>query len=525
MLDWNFPYASRRAPVFARNVVATSQPLAAQAGLNALRSGGNAIDAAIACAVTLTVVEPAMNGVGSDAFAIIWNGNELVGINGSGKSPSGWKRDRFSGTSMPRVGWNSVTVPGCVSVWAALSERFGKLPFEQLFTDAVDYAEKGFQVGTKTAAIWAATVETFSDFKPFQKHFAPNGIAPVPGELFRRPELAKTLEKIASTKGEDFYRGELAQRIAQQARDEGGVMTLEDLDSHRILWTTPLAQSYRDISLHEIPPNGQGLAAQIALAILDHTTIDSMEPGSDRWVHYQVEAMKIAIRASFDHFADPRAMRIEPSALLEPDSIRKSAASIDETASPLPPLQLPISHDTVYLCTADDEGNMVSMIQSNFQGFGSGVVIDGTGISMQNRGAGFSLEKEHPNEVAGGRRPFHTIIPGFVTQNREPKMAFGVMGGHMQHQGHVQMVTRIFDHHENPQAASDAPRWHVGPNFDLLLEEGTTSSTYRGLIDRGHHPTISKDSNIFGGAQLIYKLKDGYCAASDHRKEGMATGY
>jgi gamma-glutamyltranspeptidase/glutathione hydrolase len=250
-----------------------------------------------------------------------------------------------------------------------------------------------------------------------------------------------------------------------------------------------------------------------------------MEPGCDRWVHYQVEAMKIAIRASFDHFADPRAMRIEPSTLLDPDSVRKAAGSIGENASPLPPLQLPISHDTVYLCAADETGNMVSMIQSNFQGFGSGIVIDGTGIAMQNRGAGFSLQDGHPNEVAGGKRPYHTIIPGFVTQDKKPKMAFGVMGGHMQHQGHVQMVTRIFDHNENPQAASDAPRWHVGPNFELLLEDGTSKATFSGLADRGHHPTISGDSNIFGGAQLIYALDNGYCAASDHRKEGMAAGY
>ena len=260
MLDWTFPYASQRAPVFARNVVATSQPLATQAGLEVMRDGGNAIDAAIATAITLTVVEPAMNGVGSDAFAIVWDGAELVGINGSGKSPAGWSPERFSGPQMPRLGWDAVTVPGAVSTWVALSDKLGALPFERLFQSAIHYAREGFHVGTKTAAIWARTVTALGDFAGFQAHFAPSGRAPGAGELFKREELAITLEQIASSKGEAMYQGALADAIAAQSDREGGSMTREDLASHEVLWTDPIQQPYGDVALHEIPPNGQGLS-------------------------------------------------------------------------------------------------------------------------------------------------------------------------------------------------------------------------------------------------------------------------
>ena len=266
-----------------------------------------------------------------------------------------------------------------------------------------------------------------------------------------------------------MYRGRLAQAIVSQSQHEGGAITLEDLANHSVLWTNPIAQPYRHVVLHEIPPNGQGLAAQIALSILERLDVHSIEPGSADWIHFQVEAMKIAIRAAFDHFADPEAMTVPPSELLEPGSIARAANAISKhTALESPPVALPVSADTVYLATADADGRMVSMIQSNYRGFGSGIVIDGTGISMQNRGSGFVLTPGHPNIVDGGKRPFHTIIPGFVTRaDGSPAMAFGVMGGHMQHQGHVQMVTRVFDHGENPQAASDAPRWHVSPEYRL----------------------------------------------------------
>ncbi|MCS5569833.1 MAG: gamma-glutamyltransferase family protein [Pseudomonadales bacterium] len=527
MFNWSLPYVSRRAPVFARNAVATSQPLATQAGIDMLRRGGNAVDAAIATAITLTVVEPTMNGVGSDAFAIVWDGHDLTGINGSGKSPAAWTPNRFKGPNMPTQGWDSVTVPGAVSTWVALSQKFGKLPFADLFEPAIRYARDGFQVGTKTASIWSWSVDSFAHFNGFQEHFAPHGRSPNPGEIFERPDLVETLTDIAYTKGESLYRGRLADAIVAQSQREGGVMTLDDLANHSVLWTDPIAQPYRDVVLHEIPPNGQGLAAQIALSILEHLDVQSIEPGSVNWIHYQVEAMKIAIRAAFDHFADPEVMTTPPSELLEPGSIARAAKSISNTsASRYPPVALPVSEDTVYLTTADADGAMVSMIQSNYRGFGSGIVIDGTGISMQNRGSGFVLTPGHPNIVAGSKRPFHTIIPGFVSRSDGgPAMAFGVMGGHMQHQGHVQMVTRVFDHGENPQAASDAPRWHVSPDYRLALETGTSPKTIKALEERGHDAVLVTDEGLFGGAQLICCLEDGYCAASDHRKEGMAAGF
>ena len=527
MLNWSLPYASRRAPVFARNVVATSQPLAAEAGIDAMRRGGNAVDAALATAITLTVVEPTMNGLGSDAFAIVWDGETLHGVNGSGRSPRAWNAERFAHLAeMPVLGWNAVTVPGAVDLWSALSQRFGALPFDALFASAIHYARDGFQVGHITAQAWQAAVDIYRGFDAFMAHFAPNGTGPRPGELVRRPEVARSLEQIAESGGEAFYRGDLAQAIAANASAMGGAMSLEDLAEHRTEWVTPGAQAYRNVTLHEIPPNGQGLAAQIALAILAHRDLGSLPPNGVESVHLQVEAMKIAIRAAFDHFADSESMAVSPQALLDPMSIERVAQGIGRYATVLPPARLPGGHDTVYLTAADADGRMVSFIQSNYRGFGSGIVVPGTGIAMQNRGNGFTLEPGHPNQVAGGKRPYHTIIPGFVTENGAPRMAFGVMGGHMQHQGHVQMMHRIFDHGENPQAASDAPRWQVLPDYTLALEHGFPDHVAVELAKRGHNVVrIEPDAHLFGGAQLIYRLDDGYCAASDHRKEGLATGF
>ena len=492
-----------------------------------LRRGGNAVDAALATAITLTVVEPCNNGVGSDAFAIISHGGELTALNASGNSPAAWTPARFAGReAMPVKGWDAVTVPGAVSAWVALSRRFGKLAFRDLFESAIRYARDGFHVGHKTAAIWAYAGESFKAFPAFQRHFLPSGRAPQPGEVFINPDLAASLAEIAETEGESFYRGALAARIEAAAQADGGAMRAADLAAHQADWVTPIRQVYRDVELAEIPPNGQGLAAQIALAILAYLDTPAHAPGSAEWTHLQVEAMKIAIRAAFDHFADPRAMRLAPAALLEPGAIRAAAATIGRQASTLPPVALPGSQDTVYLTAADSQGMMVSMIQSNYMGFGSGIVIPGTGIAMQNRGAGFVLDAGHPNAVAPSKRPYHTIIPGFVSRAGEPALSFGVMGGHMQHQGHVQMVTRIFDHGENPQAASDAPRWHVTPNFEVALEPGFSPAVAADLAARGHSAAIVANEGLFGGAQLIARLPSGgYLAASDHRKEGCAVGY
>ena len=527
-LDWNnFPHPSRRAPVFAGNVVATSQPLAAAAGIEVMRRGGNAIDAALATAITLTVVEPNMNGLGSDAFAIVWDGAALHGLNASGRAPAAWTPERFAGeTEMPTRGWNAVTVPGAVSAWVALSERFGALPFETLFESAIRYAEEGFQVGHITARHWRMALDVYADFPNFLEHFAPAGQAPEPGQRVRLPATARSLAQIAESRGEAFYRGALAEAIAADAAANGGAMSLDDLAGHAPEWVTPTAQDYRAVTLHELPPNGQGLAAQIALALLRRFDLAGLPANGVEAVHLQIEAMKIAIRAAFDHFAEPRSMRVSVEELLEEGAIERAARSIGATAAPTPPAALPASQDTVYLTAADAAGRMVSFIQSNYMGFGSGIVVPNTGIAMQNRGRGFTLEPGHPNQVGGGKRPYHTIIPGFVTEAGAPRMSFGVMGGHMQHQGHAQMVHRIFDLGENPQAASDAPRWQVLPDYTLALEMGFAPDVAAGLQKRGHNVAVVDGApERFGGAQLIYRLADGYCAASDHRKEGLATGF
>ena len=528
-MRWDFPYPSQRMPVCARNVVASSQPLAVQAGIDALRRGGNAVDAALATAIALTVVEPCNNGVGSDAFAIVWDGTKLHGLNASGRAPRGWLRERFAHRSaMPELGWDAVTVPGAVSAWVALSARFGRLPFARLFDAALDYAHAGFAVGPKTAYYWRFAPARFAEFPDFLAHFAPGGRTPEPGEVFRRPELVETLSEIAQTRGESFYRGRLAAAIAASARAAGGALDEEDLGRHAATWVEPIKQPYRGVALHEIPPNGQGLAAQIALGILAHHDLAALGPDSERAMHLSIEAMKIAIRAAFDHFADPAAMRVAPQDLLGADRLATLAASIGERAATEPLPVLPASHDTVYLTAADAAGTMISMIQSNYQGFGSGIVVPGTGIALQNRGRGFVLDPMHPNCVAPGKRPYHTIIPGFVTDAEGARMAFGVMGGPMQHQGHVQMITRIFDHGQNPQAASDAPRWHVGGpslSYGVLLERGFPQDVARALERRGHRLQRDAAEGNFGGAQLIYRDRDAYVAASDHRKEGQAAGF
>ena len=525
-LHWELPYFSRRDPVIAKNIVATSQPLATQAGIAMLKRGGNAIDAALAAAITLTVVEPCSNGVGSDAFALVWDGNQVTGLNASGRSPRRWHRKHFfQYATMPTTGWDSVTVPGAVSAWRALAERFGTLPFTDLFQPAIEYAVKGFHVGRRTAFHWTRAAARFKDFEGFIEHFLIKGRAPQVGELFMRPALAETLALIAESNGEDFYHGTLCERVVQQSNAEGGLLERADFEQHEVTWCDPIEQSYGGVTAHEIPPNGQGLAALIALGILERISTRSLDPLSPLWAHRQVEAMKIAIGVSFEFFADPAYMKVSPAQLLRDSVLDQLAAKIaDDRAADVPAVPN-IGRDTVYLTAADAGGRMVSYIQSNYQGFGSGVVIKGTGIAMQNRGAGFTLESNHANEVGPSKLPFHTIIPGFVTRAGTPELAFGVMGGHMQHQGHVQMISRIFDHFENPQAASDAPRWYVAPNFEIFLEQGFPDSTVSELSQRGHKVQLSHDVDLFGGAQLILRLDDGYCGASDHRKEGLAAGF
>ena len=528
-ISWEFPYLSQRMPVFARNIVATSQPLAAQAGLQMLVKGGNALDAALATAIALTVVEPTSNGIGSDAFALVWSNGRLFGLNGSGKSPMAWTHERFSMLEeMPPIGWDAVTVPGAVDAWVKLSDRFGSLPFAELFAPAIEYARNGFIVSPITAARWFDVEEIYLDFPEFGKTFLPGGRAPRAGDLFCCPDQAISLTAIAESRGESFYRGDLAKRIAECAKADGGALTLEDLENHDAEWVEPISIDYRGKCLHEIPPNGQGLAALIALGILRNFDMQQYPIDSADSLHLQIEAMKIALAEAHRHIADPDYMAANPSDFLQGDFLANRAQEIRIDRAAHPAATIPADHGTVYLTAADKNGMMVSFIQSNYMGFGSGIVIPGTGISMQNRGCGFVIEEGHPNCVEGGKRPYHTIIPGFVTQNGRPLMSFGVMGGHMQPQGHVQMMTRIFDYGQNPQAACDGTRWIVNRDFSIDLESGFSPAVTRELKNRGHN--IRPEAPAFlsgglGGAQLIYCLEDGYCVASDPRKDGQAVGY
>jgi gamma-glutamyltranspeptidase/glutathione hydrolase len=523
---WEFPYPSRRMPVLARNAVATSQPLAAQAGLRMLLAGGNAVDAAVAAAVALTVVEPTGNGIGGDAFAILWDGAALHGLNSSGRSPRAWSPQRFAGrAAMPALGWDAVTVPGAVAAWAALSGRFGRLPFAELFEPAIAYARHGFPVSPITAARWRQAQAYYPEFAEINRIFFPGGRAPQAGEVFRCPDQADTLAAIAASRGEAFYRGAIAEKIAACAAAGGGAMTPADLSGHTADWVAPLSVDYRGVTLHELPPNGQGIAALIALGILNHFDLRRFPADSAESIHLQIEALKRAFGKVFRHVADSDHMTMPPEDLLRADALAAAAEAIRMDRAAAVRGGPPAAGGTVYLTAADADGRMVSLIQSNYTGFGSGVVVPGTGIALHNRGLGFVLEEGHPNRAAGGKRPFHTIIPGFLTRSGRPLMSFGVMGAHMQPQGHVQMVVRICDYAQNPQAACDAPRWHVSADGSVQLEAGFAPAVAEELRRRGHSVTTDAPDSLFGGGQLIWRLADGYAAASDMRKDGQAVGF
>ncbi len=527
-LDWVFPYPAQRMPVLARNVVATSQPLAAQAGLRMLLQGGNAVDAAIAAAIAATVVEPVANGIGGDAFVVLWDGERLHGLNGSGRAPAAWTPGRFAGRSaMPGNGWDAVTVPGAVSAWVELSRRFGRLPFERLFEPAIEYAQDGFLVSPTIARQWATQADLLRTMPGFAAAFLPGGRAPAAGERFRLPAQARTLEAIAASQGEAFYRGELAERMVEDARRAGGALTRDDLHRHEANWVAPLEHGYRGHKLHEMPPNGQGLAALVALGILEHFALGELGVDTAESIHLQIESAKLAFADVYTHVADPAAMRIDGRALLEPGYLRRRAALLDRRRAQSFGTGMPRSEGTVYLTAADGDGMMVSFIQSNYRGFGSGVVVPQTGISLNNRASGFSLVPGHPNEVGGGKLPFHTIIPGFVTRAGRPCLSFGVMGGNMQPQGHLQLLVRLIDHGQNTQSAVDAPRWKITEDQrQVMLEPGFEPAVVADLAARGHAIVLApRDSTEFGAAQAIQRLEHGYLAASDWRRDGQAVGY
>ena len=521
-------YPSRRSPVLARNAVATSQPLATQAGIAMLAQGGNAMDAALAAAITLTVVEPTGNGLGSDAFCILWDGKELHGLNASGRSPAAWTPDRFKHlTEMPSRGWETVTVPGAVSAWVDLSAKFGRLPFSALFAPAIAHAETGFLVSPVIADLWQRGAAELKDHPGFAEHFMPNGRAPGTGAVFRSPAHAQSLRMIAESKGEAFYGGALAEKTEAFAQQHGAALTAKDLARHRNDWCGTLHQGFAGIALHEIPPNGQGIAALMALGLLGETDFAAKAPDSIDAFHLQIEAIKLAFADIDAYVADLDHMRsVTPADLLSPAYLKRRAQAIDRNRAQIFGAGAPKEGGTVCLAAADAGGMMVSYIQSNYAGFGSGVVVPGTGISLQNRGLGFTLEPGHPNQVGPNKRPFHTIIPGFVMKGDAPEMAFGLMGGSMQAQGHVQMVVRTMLWNQDPQTAADAPRWRFDAGLDVAMEPAIGETTIAALAERGHRIRLeASDANYaFGGAQLIRRIEGGYIAGSDPRKDGCAAG-
>jgi gamma-glutamyltranspeptidase/glutathione hydrolase len=532
--DWKTNYPTVRIPVFARNVVSTSQPLAAQAGLRMLAAGGNAIDATVAAAAAITIVEPISNGLGSDAFAIVWDGERLQGLNASGVSPAAWDLEYFRrrhGGAMPQRGWDSVTVPGAVAGWIALHERYGRLPLEQVLAPAIELAERGYGVTPIVQRKWAAQVPILKDVPGFAQSFMPHGRAPEIGERFRLPAAAGTLRRIAATRGRDYYEGETAERIAAFARECGGAMTVADLRGYSPDWVEPISKTVHGYTLHEIPPNGQGIAALMALGMLSNLDLGALHPDSADARHLQIEAMKAAFADAYRWVADPRFMTDVTAAHLLDDGYLRSRAKLirPDRATDFAHGQ-PAAGGTIYLSVADESGMMVSYIQSNYMGFGSGVVVPDVGVSLQNRGFGFVTDPSHPNCVAPGKRPFHTIIPAFLTRDGKPQMSFGVMGGNMQPQGHMQTLLRMVLWKQNPQAACDAPRWKVNKGLSVDIENTMPDEVKAELARRGHLVETLNDPYMdFGSGQFIWRLsddlEDGYVAASDSRRDGCAAGF
>ncbi len=517
-------YPSQRFPLYARGgMVNCSSPQAAAAGLEALRLGGNAMDAAVAAAACLTVTEPTANGLGSDAFALVWCEKEqrLFGLNASGPAPmlADARRVLDEGRDaegrMPTHGWTPVTVPGAVGAWCALNERFGRRSLAEDLSPAVRYAREGYPCAPNLARMWQLSLDSYREnqsdpcFDAWFDTFAPSGLAPEAGDLIVLPHHADTLEEIGQTKGESFYRGALALCIDAESRKYGGFLRYEDLAAYRPLWVEPIRVNYRGYEVCEIPPNGQGIVALMALNVLKEFAFASRE--DPLTAHRQIEAIKIAFADALRHVTDPAAMQLDYHELIRPEYGAMRAAEIGERAK-IRTAAVPPKSGTVYLCCADGEGNMVSYIQSNYMGFGSGIVVAGTGIALQNRGADFSLNPADANVLRPGKRSYHTIIPGFLMKDGLPVGPFGVMGGYMQPQGHVQVVMNHVDFHMDPQQALDAPRWQWMRDGRVTVESRFDPNLARALERRGHAVSMDLDTPSFGRGQMIIRLPNGVLA-------------
>lgn len=535
-------FATRSEVIAKHGMAATSQPLATQVALDILKKGGNAIDAAIAANATLGLMEPTGNGMGGDIFAIIWDAKtqKLYGLNGSGKSPKSLSLEYFKENGyekIPALGPLAVSVPGCVDGWFEMHKKFGKLKMTEVLQAAIDYAREGFPVSELIAYYWIGNTRSLAKYPGFKETYMPNGKAPAKGEIFKNPYLANTLEKIAKGGRDVFYKGEIALTIAKYMKEQGGFLTYEDLANHKSEWVEPISTNYRGYDVWELPPNGQGTAALQILNILENYDIASMDFGSTEYIHTFTEAKKLAFEDRAKYYSDPAFNELPVDQLISKEyaAKRKELINPDRAARNYPAGDLE-QGNTIYLTVADQYGNMVSLIQSNYRGMGSGMIPTELGFGLQDRGELFSLDADHMNCFEPGKRPFHTIIPAFITKDGKPFMSFGVMGGSMQPQGHAQIVVNMIDFGMNLQEAGDAPRMRHGGSSQptgekmtnggtLFLESGISNEVIRDLMKKGHK--INFTVGDFGGYQAImFDEKNGvYYGASESRKDGQAAGY
>ena len=535
-------FATRSEVIAQYGMACTSQPLASQAALDILKKGGNAIDAAIAANAVLGLVEPVSNGIGGDLFAIVWDAKtkKLYGLNASGRSPESLTLDYFKKEGynrIPSYGPLPVSVPGCVDGWFELHDKFGKLPMQEVLKPAINYAKNGFPVTELIAYYWQENARYLQRFPNFKEIFMPGGKTPKKGEIFKNPYLAETLSKIAGQGRDYFYKGEMSRIIDKFMQAQGGFLSYEDLAKHHSEWVEPISTNYRGYDVWELPPNGQGTAALQILNILEGFDIASMGFGSSDYIHHFIEAKKLAFEDRAKYYADPDFADIPLDRLISKEYGMERAKLINPNLAARKVEAGKLEHgNTIYLTVADNEGTMVSLIQSNYRGMGSGMVPPGLGFILQDRGELFSLEEGHANKFEPGKRPFHTIIPAFITKDGEPWISFGVMGGSMQPQGHAQIVVNIIDFGMNLQEAGDAPRIRHGGSSQptgskmtnggtVFLESGISYKTLRSLMKKGH--SIEWTTGGFGGYQAIMwdKKNRVFFGASESRKDGQAVGY
>ena len=533
------PFATRSEVIGQNGMAATSHPLATQTAIDVLKSGGNAIDAAIAANAVLGLVEPTGCGIGGDLFAIVWDEktNQLYGLNSSGPASKKMSIDYVKQQGfekIPAYGALPVTVPGAVAGWSALHDKFGKLPFENLFNNAIDYANNGFPVTELIAYYLERSSSVFKDYENFSSVWMPSGTTPKKGEIFKNPLLAKTYQAIAKTNGQSFYEGSTAAEIIKILNENGNPMSLSDLRNFSPEWVEPVSTNYRGYDVWELPPNGQGIAALQILNILENYDIRKMGFDSAEYVHLFVEAKKLAFEDRAKYYADSNFSSIPTTKLISKEYAleRNKLINMNNAAKRFDAgLE---DGDTIYLTVADKYGNMVSLIQSNYRGMGSGIVPDNSGFMLQDRGEMFSMDPNHKNSLIGGKRPFHTIIPAFITKDNEPYISFGLMGGAMQPQGHAQIVINLIDFDMNLQEAGDAPRIrHMGSSEPtgevmedggyLTLESGFSTDIRNQLTELGH--TLKDEKGGYGGYQAIMLIDDVYYGASESRKDGQASGY